>query len=93
MRLGRCKIIVDVERGRTVKDWLPRRLGGGLTRKAYSLYPPANSGTSSNIRDSRDQGRGYGGDRASGGGRKRYERSPRSARSRSPKRREDYYRR
>lgn len=29
------RILVDVERGRTVKGWLPRRLGGGLgnTRK------------------------------------------------------------
>lgn len=29
------RIVVDVERGRTVQDWLPRRLGGGLglTRK------------------------------------------------------------
>lgn len=26
---GRC-IVVDVERGRTVRDWKPRRLGGGL---------------------------------------------------------------
>ena len=24
------RILVDVERGRTVKGWLPRRLGGGL---------------------------------------------------------------
>jgi len=30
------RILVDAERGRTVKNWLPRRLGGGLgsTRKA-----------------------------------------------------------
>lgn len=29
------RLLVDVERGRTVKGWLPRRLGGGLgnTRK------------------------------------------------------------
>ena len=26
------RIVVDVERGRTVKGWLPRRLGGGLGR-------------------------------------------------------------
>lgn len=24
------RVLVDVERGRTVKGWLPRRLGGGL---------------------------------------------------------------
>lgn len=29
------RVVVDVERGRTVKDWKPRRLGGGIgdTRK------------------------------------------------------------
>ena len=29
-RLGGRRVVVDVERGRTVKGWLPRRLGGGL---------------------------------------------------------------
>lgn len=24
------RVVVDVERGRTVKSWTPRRLGGGL---------------------------------------------------------------
>ena len=30
-----CSVVVDVERGRTVPGWLPRRLGGGIgdTRK------------------------------------------------------------
>lgn len=33
MRLeGGRRIVVDVERGRTVKGWRPRRLGGGLGR-------------------------------------------------------------
>ena len=34
MRLegGSRRIVVDVERGRTVKDWRPTRLGGGLGR-------------------------------------------------------------
>jgi U1 small nuclear ribonucleoprotein len=29
------RVVVDVERGRTVKDWKPRKLGGGIgdTRK------------------------------------------------------------
>ena len=27
---GSARIVVDVERGRSVKGWLPRRLGGGL---------------------------------------------------------------
>jgi len=46
------RVLVDVERGRTVKGWLPRRLGGGLggTRKG---------GSDVNVRGSgRDDGRG-----------------------------------
>jgi len=46
------RVLVDVERGRTVKGWLPRRLGGGLggTRKG---------GTDVNVRHSgRDGERG-----------------------------------
>jgi len=30
MRIGGRRILVDVERGRTVRDWKPTRLGGGL---------------------------------------------------------------
>eukprot|EP00124_Ichthyophonus_hoferi_P004767 Ihof_evm1s571 gene=Ihof_evmTU1s571 len=30
MKIDGRRILVDVERGRTVKGWLPRRLGGGL---------------------------------------------------------------
>lgn len=30
MKIHNRRIVVDVERGRTVKGWLPRRLGGGL---------------------------------------------------------------
>jgi U1 small nuclear ribonucleoprotein len=30
MRIDGKRIVVDVERGRTVKGWKPRRLGGGL---------------------------------------------------------------
>lgn len=35
-QVGSRRVIVDVERGRTVADWKPRRLGGGLgnTRKS-----------------------------------------------------------
>lgn len=38
------RTMVDVERGRTVKDWKPTRLGGGLgglTRKKKEPPPPA----------------------------------------------------
>jgi U1 small nuclear ribonucleoprotein len=37
--IERRRIVVDMERGRTRKDWLPRRLGGGKgqTRKAEGV--------------------------------------------------------
>lgn len=31
-RIDGCRVLVDIERGRTVKGWKPRRLGGGLGR-------------------------------------------------------------
>lgn len=34
--IGDKPVVVDVERGRTVKDWLPRRLGGGLGGRHHS---------------------------------------------------------
>ena len=34
MKLDDNRIVVDVERGRTVKGWFPRRLGGGLGGEA-----------------------------------------------------------
>lgn len=34
--IGDRPVVVDVERGRTVKDWLPRRLGGGLGGRHYT---------------------------------------------------------
>ena len=30
MKIENREVVVDVERGHTVPDWLPRRLGGGL---------------------------------------------------------------
>lgn len=35
-KIDKRRVIVDVERGRTVKGWRPRRLGGGMggTRRA-----------------------------------------------------------
>merc|ERR1712146_42755 len=61
---GRC-VIVDVERGRTVADWRPRRLGGGLggqTRvnrakhlitKQIDAAESLNTSTSSSLRNNR----------------------------------------
>merc|ERR1711872_730073 len=53
------RVLVDVERGRTVKGWLPRRLGGGLggTRKGGSDVNVRHSGRDDGRRD-RDGDRG-----------------------------------
>ena len=42
------RVLVDVERGRTVKGWLPRRLGGGLggTRRGGPEVNVRHSGRS-----------------------------------------------
>lgn len=77
------KILVDVERGRTVRGWKPRRLGGGLGGRPKPVAPvesaPAFSGGSSfgrgggggGFRGGRGGGfsdRGGGGFRGRGGG-------------------------
>jgi len=57
------RILVDVERGRTVKDWKPRRLGGGLgatraigaVQKFSGREPPATSAAPSTRRRSREK--------------------------------------
>ena len=33
------RVLVDVERGRTVKGWLPRRLGNQLTSTLLYIFP------------------------------------------------------
>ncbi|KAI9004850.1 hypothetical protein CLU79DRAFT_724071 [Phycomyces nitens] len=76
--LGR-RVIVDVERGRTVKGWKPRRLGGGLGGTRDSRPPQSASSNRGENRSSysdgnrdRGQGRtggsGYDGGRAFGNG-------------------------
>ncbi|KAF2276329.1 RNA-binding domain-containing protein [Westerdykella ornata] len=35
------RVCVDVERGRTVQGWRPRRFGGGLGGRGYTKGPPA----------------------------------------------------
>lgn len=37
------RVIVDVERGRTVTGWRPRRFGGGLGGRHYTKVPPKPS--------------------------------------------------
>lgn len=41
IRIKDRRIKVDVERGRTVKGWLPRRFGGGLGGRGYTKALPA----------------------------------------------------
>merc|ERR1719270_3270483 len=55
------RVLVDVERGRTVKGWLPRRLGGGLggTRRGGADVNVRHSGRDDTRRDrSRERDRG-----------------------------------
>ncbi|KAL3053063.1 hypothetical protein OYC64_005567 [Pagothenia borchgrevinki] len=76
------RVLVDVERGRTVKGWHPRRLGGGLggTRRG---------GADVNIKHSgRDDASRYD-DRPIGGDRERGERGERRERSRERDRDKD----
>lgn len=80
IRIKDRRVLVDVERGRTVKDWRPRRLGGGLGGRGYTrptqVRPVAFSGPSDPARvggfrgsaGGRDGFRG-GGDRGPPGGR------------------------
>ena len=44
MRIKDRKIAVDVERGRTVSGWRPRRFGGGLGGRNYTKQAAARSG-------------------------------------------------
>ncbi|KNZ46143.1 uncharacterized protein VP01_751g9 [Puccinia sorghi] len=64
------RILVDVERGRTVKGWKPRRLGGGLGGRpkapSAAVAAPADLGPSSGGFGFR--GSSGGGPRAGGGG-------------------------
>ncbi|GAU98166.1 hypothetical protein RvY_09346 [Ramazzottius varieornatus] len=64
-RIDGRKIIVDVERGRTIKDWKPRRLGGGRGGRKTGATDPDKPPVSS--RDGEN-------DRPPGGGPMRYDR-------------------
>ncbi|KAH8176300.1 RNA recognition motif domain-containing protein [Sarocladium implicatum] len=78
VRIKDRRIKVDVERGRTVKDWKPRRLGGGLGGRGYTRAMaarpsgPGGFGGPSGFRGGHkgfDGGRGRGGFRGGFGGR------------------------
>lgn len=65
------KILVDVERGRTVRDWKPRRLGGGLGGRPKPEPPafksaPAPSGGGGFRGGMRGDRGGFGGGRGRG---------------------------
>merc|ERR1719205_317497 len=84
------RVLVDVERGRTVKGWLPRRLGGGLggTRKGGNDVNVRHSGRDDSRRErsrSRDRVRDRDRDRRRDRSRSR----DRKRRSRSRDRRRD----
>ncbi|XP_023695639.1 uncharacterized protein [Paramormyrops kingsleyae] len=72
------RVLVDVERGRTVKGWHPRRLGGGLggTRRGGADVNIKHSGRDDTSRyDERPIGGDRDRDRGGGGGDRRAERS------------------
>ncbi|CAK7213148.1 hypothetical protein SCUCBS95973_001702 [Sporothrix curviconia] len=68
IRIKDRRIKVDVERGRTMKDWKPRRLGGGLGGRGYTKAaaggPPMGRGGF----PGRDGGGGFRGGGFRGGG-------------------------
>ncbi|KAM6540023.1 hypothetical protein FALCPG4_001767 [Fusarium falciforme] len=76
IRIKDRRIKVDVERGRTVKGWRPRRLGGGLGGRGYTRSMPSRpmgpGGFGGGFRGGYkgfDGGRGRGGFRGGYGGR------------------------
>ena len=71
-KIGGRRIVVDVERGRTVEGWKPRRLGGGLggTRRGGKDVNQRNSGREQPRRSERDRARGRSRERDRGGGRR-----------------------
>ena len=92
MRIDGKRVVVDVERGRTVKGWKPRRLGGGLggTRIGSKRQNQNYSG-----REPFDTGRSGGSSsyRSSGGDRGRSDRDRRDDRRRDDRDRRDDRRR
>lgn len=48
LEINNRKIVVDIERGRTVKNWKPQRLGGGLGGRGYSKVESKRAQTHNN---------------------------------------------
>jgi len=89
-KIDNRRVLVDVERARTVKGWLPRRLGGGLggTRRGGPDVNVKHSGRDDDRKKGRDderpeRGERAGGERAGGGGEREDRARPRRDRSRS----------
>merc|ERR1712066_406573 len=84
------RVLVDVERGRTVKGWLPRRLGGGLggTRRGGADVNVRHSGRDDTRRDRDGDRRGRSRSRSRDKRRRSRsrDRKPRRSRSRDRKR-------
>merc|ERR1719402_1095153 len=82
-KLDGRRVLVDVERARTVKGWLPRRLGGGLggTRRGGPDVNTRYSGRDENRRGGRDED-----ERRSRGRRSRSRERRSRSRDRKPKR-------
>jgi len=80
-KIDNRRVLVDVERARTVKGWLPRRLGGGLggTRRGGPDVNIKHSGREDDRKKGRDDERFAGRDRGERDDRSR----PRRDRSRS----------
>ncbi|KDQ53119.1 hypothetical protein JAAARDRAFT_435566 [Jaapia argillacea MUCL 33604] len=65
------RILVDVERGRTVRGWKPRRLGGGLggrPKPEPAMPPPSSSSFMGGAPRGGGFRGGFGGDDRGGGG-------------------------
>ncbi|ERT02005.1 hypothetical protein HMPREF1624_00300 [Sporothrix schenckii ATCC 58251] len=68
IRIKDRRIKVDVERGRTMKEWKPRRLGGGLGGRGYTKAAASGPPTGRGGFPGRDGGGGFRGGGFRGGG-------------------------
>lgn len=62
------RVCVDVERGRTVQGWRPRRFGGGLGGRGYTKGPAARPGGPGGFGPPAGPGGGFGARGGFGGG-------------------------
>jgi len=69
IRIKDRRVLVDVERGRTVSGWRPRRFGGGLGGRGYTKGPPPRPGGAGNFAAPAGPGAGFGGRPGGFGGR------------------------